>query len=62
MKLSAKEFEKEIQTALGFLLEIEDHCKDMDSDDIIDMCKDIEFPLRRMLDNLQSGKLKQKEF
>ena len=62
MKLNKREFEKEIQTALGYLIEIEDHCEEIDPDDIKDLCKHIRMPLARMLDNIQSGKIKENKF
>ncbi len=62
MELNKKEFKHEIQSALKDLLEIEEHAEEMDSDDIKELCRRIGYPLKRMLQDIDSGKTKEKKF
>jgi predicted secreted protein len=62
MKFNRTEFKQEIITALKYIREIEEHAEEMDPDDIKQMCKDISFPLTRMLNDLEEGKVKEKKF
>ena len=62
MEETPQEFEQEIKNALKYILEMEKHGDEMDIDDIKDFCGRIRFPLERMLQGIQSGKIKSKKF
>ena len=62
MEETEAQFEHEVQKAIEYTIEIENHAGEMDADDIKYFAKQIRFPLLRMLKDLQSGKVKEKKF